>query len=80
MLKTDSLIFYGNVKYFTAQQILWCWIEKMSVKNWRVSRLEFVSVPIADQLQPNFYKLLCLEQRVTKLDWKSTMHSVVKCP
>ena len=23
----------------------------------KVSRLEFVSLPIADQLQPNFYKL-----------------------
>ena len=33
-----------------------------------VSRLEFVSVPIADQLQPNFYKLLYVGQRITKLD------------
>ena len=41
-----------------------------------VSRLEFVSVPIADQLQPNFDKLLCVEQRITKLDWKSTMYMV----
>ena len=24
------------------------------------------------------YKLSCLEQRITKLDWKSTMYSVVK--
>ena len=28
----------------------------------------FVSVPIADQLQPNFYKLPCVEQRITKLE------------
>ena len=33
-----------------------------------VSRLEFVSVPIADQLQPNFDKLPCVEQRIAKLD------------
>ena len=34
----------------------------------KVSRLVFVSLPIADQLQSNFYKLPCLEQRITKLD------------
>ena len=28
-LKTDGLIFQGNAKYFTAQQILWCCIEKI---------------------------------------------------
>ena len=28
----------------------------------------FVSVPIADQLQTNFYKLPCVEQRITKLE------------
>ena len=33
-----------------------------------VSRLELVSVPIADQLQPNFYELPCVEQWITKLD------------
>ena len=44
-----------------------------------VSRLVcFLS--IADQLQPNFYKLPCLEQRITKRDWKSTIHSVAECP
>ena len=38
MLKTDSLIFKGNVKYFTAQQILWWCVEKTwSVKNWSLS-------------------------------------------
>ena len=38
MLKTDSLLFLGNVKYFTAQQIVWCCVEKiLSVKNWRLS-------------------------------------------
>ena len=31
-----------------------------------VSRLEFVSVPIADQLHPIFYKLPRVEQRITK--------------
>ena len=46
----------------------------------KVSKLEFVSLPIVDQLQPNFYKLPCVEQRVTKPYWKSTMHSAVKCP
>ena len=48
-----------------------------------VSRLEeqtLVIVPIWDQLQPNFYKLPCVEQRIAKLDLKSTMYSVVKCP
>ena len=45
-----------------------------------VSRLEFVSVPIADHLEPNFYKLSFNEQSITKLDRKSTMYSVVKCP
>ena len=28
----------------------------------KVSRLEFVSLPIADQSQPNFCKLPCVEQ------------------
>ena len=46
----------------------------------KVSRLKFVSLTIADQLQQNFCKMLCVEQRIIKLDWKSTMHSVVKCP
>ena len=44
-----------------------------------VFRLEFVSVPIADQLQSNFYKLSCVRERIKKLDNKSTMYSVVKC-
>ena len=44
-----------------------------------VSRLVFVAVPIADQLQPNFYKLPCVKQRITKLDRKSTMYCVAKC-
>ena len=34
----------------------------------KVSRLEFVYLPTADQLQPNFYKLQCAEQRTAKLD------------
>ena len=46
----------------------------------KVSRPEFVSLPTADQIKPNFYKLPCVEQRITKLDWKRTMHSLVKCP
>ena len=33
----------------------------------KVSKLEF-SLPIADQLQRNFYKLPCVEQKVTKLE------------
>ena len=33
-----------------------------------VFRLEFVSVPIADHLQPNFYKLPCAEKKIAKLD------------
>ena len=32
------------------------------------SKLEFISVPIADQLQPNFDKMPSVEQRITKLD------------
>ena len=44
-----------------------------------VSGLVFVAVHIADQLQPNFYKLPCVKQRITKLDRKSTMYSVAKC-
>ena len=46
----------------------------------KVCRLEFVSLSLTDQLQPNFYKLPCLEQKITKVDWKSTMYSAVKCP
>ena len=46
----------------------------------KVYRLEFVSLPLADQLQPNFYKRPCLEQNITKVDWESTMYSAVKCP
>ena len=34
----------------------------------KVSRLEFVSLPVVDQLQTNFYKLACVKQRITKLD------------
>ena len=33
-----------------------------------VSRLEFVSVLIAGQLQPNFFKLPFVQKRITKLD------------
>ena len=33
-----------------------------------VSRLEFVPVPIADQLQPSSYKLQDVKHRITKLD------------
>ena len=56
MLKTGST----NIKYFTAQQIWWVRRESMISKrvsiscSVTVSKLEFVSVPIADQLQPNF--------------------------
>ena len=56
MLKTDS----PNIKYFTAQQTLWCCQKNMISKKLNiscsvtVSRLEFVFVPIADQLQPKF--------------------------
>ena len=46
----------------------------------KVSRLEFVSLPVVDQLQTNVYTLACVKQRITKLDWKSTMYSVAKCP
>ena len=46
----------------------------------KVSRLEIVSLPITDQLQPNFYKMPCAEQRITKLNWKNTMNNVVKYP
>ena len=38
------------------------------VSSVKLSRLEFVSLPIADQLQPNSYKLPCVEQGITKLD------------
>ena len=34
----------------------------------KVSRLELVPLPIADQLRPNSYKIPCVEQRITKLD------------
>ena len=37
MLKINSLMFLGNIKYFTAQQVLWCCVEKISVKIWRLS-------------------------------------------
>ena len=70
MLTSDCLIFQGNAKYFTAQQILWYCVEIVCPVT--VSRLEFVPVPIAEQLQPIFYKMPGVEQRVTKLDRKST--------
>ena len=38
------------------------------VRSVTVSRLEFVSVLIAGQLQPNFSKLPCVQKRITKLD------------
>ena len=34
----------------------------------KVSRLELVFLPFADKLQPIFYKLPCLEQKITKVD------------
>ena len=46
----------------------------------KLCRMEFVSLPFADQLQPNFYKLPCLEQKITKVDRKSTMYSAAKFP
>ena len=76
MLKTDSSIFSENIQ-FGANMVS----KKMKIVcSIKVYRLEFVSLPFADQLQPNFYKLLCLEQNITKVDWKSTMYSAVKCP
>ena len=33
----------------------------------KVFRLEFVSLTFANQLQPKFYKLPCVEQRITEL-------------
>ena len=45
----------------------------------KVSRLECLSLPVVDQLQLNFYKVPCVEQRITKLDGKSTMCSVFEC-
>ena len=34
----------------------------------KVSRLEFVSLPIADQIQPNVINRHCVEQGITQLD------------
>ena len=45
-----------------------------------VCRLEFVSLPIADQFQSNFHNLPFVKQRIIKLDRKSTMYNVAKCP
>ena len=45
-----------------------------------VSGLKFASVTITDQVQPNFYKLSYVEQKIAKLDWKSTMYSAVNFP
>ena len=42
--------------------------EQVESKKLLLLLLEFVPLPIADQLQPNFYKLPCVEQRITKLD------------
>ena len=54
--------------------------KKSIVCSVKVFRLKFVSLPNVDQLQPNFHKLPCVEQRIAKLDWKSTVYSIVKCP
>ena len=63
MLKTDSLIFQGNIKYFvgTTTCEMVCGENMVSKKSKtvysvKVSRLEFVSLPITDQLQPIFSK------------------------
>ena len=45
----------------------------------KVCRLKLVSLPFADQLQPNFFKLPCLEQKITKVNWKSTLYNTVNC-
>ena len=34
----------------------------------KVCRLELVSLPFADKIQSNFYKLPSLEQKITKVD------------
>ena len=88
MLKTGNLILQGNIKYVTASisNFLVLYGENMVSKkskivcSVKVSRLEFVFLHIVDQLQPSFYKLSCVEQRITKLYRKITMYSVVKWP
>ena len=54
MLKNDST----NIKYFSTNLVVLCGENMISKKvriscSVTVSRLEFVSAPIADQLQPN---------------------------
>ena len=82
MLKTGS-----TNKCFTAQQISWCCVEKIwSVKKWgfscsvTVSRLEFVSVRIAEQLQPNCLETALCKTQDYKTRLKGTMYSVVRWP
>ena len=51
------------------------------VRSIKVFKLDFFFfVPLADQLKPNFYNLPRVEQKIAKLDGKSNMYIVVKCP
>ena len=47
---------------------------------WRKYDQEKIEDRLLSQYLSNFYKLLGVEQRITKLDWKIFMYSVIKCP
>ena len=51
------------------------WFCKASL---RICSVNLFECKVAWMLKTVIYKLPCEEQRITKLDWKSTMHSVVK--
>ena len=49
-----------------------CWVK---VCSWSL-----FLCPLQTNYLPSFYELPCLEQKITKVDWESTMYSAVKCP
>ena len=74
MLKPDNLIFSGNIKFHSTRSFMVLIGVNMVSKKWqivcsvKVCRLELVSLPFADKIQSNFYKLPSLEQKITKVD------------
>ena len=57
--------------------IMWCLCVEVKIQGF-VLRICYVSFLNVKVFVKNSYKLPYEEQRITKLDWKSTMYSVVK--
>ena len=78
-----SIKLFGSHKGFYDSQ--WPLTDRY-FKSWKivcsvkVSKLELFIYPLQTNYSQIFRNCLCVEQRITKLDWKNTMYIVVKCP